>query len=191
VAHGNTFRREVDQAVKQYAHPKSDPSPQECGYVAQNNPKRHRASSEDGSTVVETALSTIALFTLVIGIIEISLALYTYHFTSEAAREGTRYAIVRGSSCNSSNSACPAPALAPDVQNYVRELRYPGINPAAITVTTTWPVTGTSCTPSSMPCNNPGNLVEVTVQYLFPLSIPFVPSSNLNMTSTSEMVISQ
>lgn len=144
---------------------------------------------DDASSVVETAVSAMILFSLVFGIIEASMALYAYHFTAEAAREGTRYAVVRGSSCSGSNTACPAQAS--DIQNYVSGLVFPGINPAAITVTTAWPTTGGSCTPSSNPCNNPGNIVAVTVNYRFAFATPFIPSSTLNMTSTSEMVISQ
>lgn len=144
---------------------------------------------DDGATVVETALSAMILLMLVIGVIETSTALYAYHFTSEAAREATRYAIVRGSACTGFSTGCPAQAS--DIQSFVRGLNYPGVNPSAVTVKTAWPTTGSSCTPSSNPCNNAGNLVAVTVQYQFLWSIPFVPSSMLNITSTSEMVISQ
>jgi Flp pilus assembly protein TadG len=159
--------------------------------VAHRNAVRRacdRLRNEDGQSVLETALSAIAVLTLFLGVMEMCLALYAYHFVSEAAREGTRYAMVRGSSCSGFPSACPA--LASDVQDYIKGLGFPGIDASAMTVTTTWPTTGSSCTPSSLPCNNPGNLVQVTVQYQF--SIPFVPSSNtLTMTSTSEMAISQ
>lgn len=149
----------------------------------------HSLYNDVGSSLLETALSSMILFSLVFGIIETSMALYAYHFTAEAAREGTRYAIVRGSSCSSSSFGCPAQAS--DVQNYVRSVAFPGINSAAITVMTAWPTTGASCAPSSNPCNNSGNIVVVRVDYRFPLSIPFLPSCTLNMTSTSEMVISQ
>lgn len=144
---------------------------------------------EDGQSTLETALSAIAVLTLFLGVMEMCLALYTYHFVSEAAREGTRYAMVRGSSCFGFTSACPAQAS--DVQTHVRGLGFPGIVSANVTVTTTWPTTGSSCTPSSLPCNNPGNFVQVTVQYSFPLSIPFVPSITLPLASTSKMAISQ
>jgi Flp pilus assembly protein TadG len=120
---------------------------------------------------------------------EISLALYTYHFVAQAARQATRYAMVRGSSCTTFASACPAQPS--DIQNYVRGLGFPGIDSDNITVTTTWPTTGAACTPSSMPCNNPGNAVQVTVKYNFPLSIPFVPASTLSLSSSSQMAISQ
>ena len=148
-----------------------------------------RLHGEEGQSLAETAISAVGVLTLFFGVMEMSLALYTYHFLSDAARLATRYAIVRGSSCSGFASACPASAS--DVQTFVKNLDFPGIVPANVTVTTTWPTTGSPCTPSSLPCNNPGNVVKVQVQYTFPLSIPFIPSSNLTMSSTSQMVISQ
>lgn len=149
-----------------------------------------RASSEHGSSVVEMALALVILLTMVFGMMEISLALYTYHFVSEAAREGTRYAIVRGSSCAGFATACPATPA--DIQNYIQTLGFPGINPAAMTVNTAWSSypAGGACLPLPN-CTNPGNMVQVTVNYQYPLSIPFIPASTINMSSSSEMVISQ
>ena len=140
--------------------------------------------------MVEMALSMIILLTILFGLIEICLALYTYHFVSDAAREGTRFAIVRGSACSAPGFECKATAA--QIQTYVRNLGFPGIIPSAMTVTTTWsayPVGGTCC--PSAACNNPGNLATVTVKYNFPLSIPFIKSSVIAMSSTSAMVISQ
>lgn len=132
----------------------------------------------------------IILLAVLFGVIEICLALYTYHFISAAAREGTRYAIVRGFSCQAPGNPCPATKA--DIQNYVSTLGFPGINIPSSDVSVTWAAypAGGSCSPSSS-CNNPGNMVTVTVKYSFPLSVPFVPSSKIPMTSTSAMVISQ
>jgi Flp pilus assembly protein TadG len=144
---------------------------------------------ERGSSMVEFALGASLLFMVVFGIIAMSLALYSYNVVSEAAREGTRYAIVRGMKCHFS-TACPASGT--DIQNYVQSLGFPGINPSNLTAITAWsayPV-GTLCAPSAS-CKNPGNQVKVTVSYQFPLVIPFVPSQTLSMSSTAEMVISQ
>jgi Flp pilus assembly protein TadG len=152
--------------------------------------RRGGTLSEHGSALIETALSLSLLFALVFGIMEIGWALYTYHFISEAAREGTRYAMVRGSSCAAAGSLCTDVSQT-DIQNYVKNLGFPGINSSDMTVTAAWPSTGAACTPSTTPCNNPGNLVQVTVAYQFPLSIPFVGASTINMSSLSEMVISQ
>lgn len=125
------------------------------------------------------------MFTMLIGTMNMSQAIYTYHYVSEAAREGTRYAMVKGS-----NVTTPATSAA--IQTYVQNLGYPGIQSSLMTVTTTWKAypTGTSCLPSST-CNNPGNLVTVTASYAYPLSIPYVGKKTLTMTSTSAMVIAQ
>jgi len=130
----------------------------------------------------------------IIGLMKICLAIYTYHFVSEAAREGTRYAIVRGSRCNTTyfTSACPANVDGSDVSAFVKSLGYPGISTSAMTVTSaysTYPA-GKVCTPS-LSCNNPSDLVTVQVQYAFPLSIPFMSNKTYTMTSTSAMIISQ
>lgn len=152
--------------------------------------RRHVPGSERGSASVEFAVTASVLFLTLIGLMKICLAIYSYHYVSEAAREGARFAMVRGSACSGFTSACPAAAA--DVQTYVRNVGYSGIVSTNLTVTTTWAAypTGSPCTPSST-CNNPGNLAKVKASYSFPLSIPWGPTRTLTMTSTSEMVISQ
>jgi hypothetical protein len=152
--------------------------------------RRHVPGAERGSALVEFAVSGSVLFLTLIGLMKICLAVYSYHYVSEAAREGARFAMVRGSACIGFASACPAAAA--DVQTYVRNLGYPGIVPSNMTVITTWAAypTGSACTPSSS-CNNPGNLAKVEAVYSFPLSIPWGPTRTLTMISTSEIVISQ
>jgi Flp pilus assembly protein TadG len=161
--------------------------------AVRNFPRRRctfHARGEQGAALVEMALAAAVLLTVLFGMMEISLALYTYHFVSEAAREGTRYAIVRGSSCTGFSAACPASPA--DIQSYVQNLGFPGIDPTAMTVDTVWSAypAGGACTPLAS-CNNPGNMVNVTVNYQFPLAIPFIPASTLAMSSSSQMVISQ
>lgn len=137
---------------------------------------------DHGSTLVEAALSITLLLAVLFGVMGGGYMLYTYHFLSYAARQGARYAMVRGSACDSSGGMpdCPNVTSA-QVQTYVRGIRQLGINSTQLTATTTWPK-GT---------NNPGDTVQVTTQYPFPLSIPFVTSATVNMHSTSQMVISQ
>src|SRR5271166_1056812 len=115
-----------------------------------------RVLCEQGASLIEDALALGILMTLMFGVIQVSLALYSYHSVSEAAREGTRYAIVRGSSCSGFTSACPAAAS--DVQTYIRGNGFAGLTSTSITVTTTWPTN-----------NNPGSVVSVTVSYPFSL----------------------
>jgi Flp pilus assembly protein TadG len=180
--------------VKQSGDRTGDRSPipplRECGLRTIGRQALHRARSESGAAIVEFALSAAVLLTVIFGMFAMCTALYSYHFVSEAAREGSRYAMVRGSGCSTYGkftSNCPTTSA--EVQTYVQSLDYPGITSTNLTVTTTWPTTGSACTPTVTPCNNPGNLVKVVVSYQFPLSIPFIPTSTLTMTSTSQMVI--
>jgi Flp pilus assembly protein TadG len=137
---------------------------------------------ESGSAIVEFAMASVMLFTLIFGIMAICLALYTYNVVSEAAREVGRYAIVRGSKCNSF-SDCPNVTQA-QLQTYLQSIKWPGIDPNSLIIPT-----GGVVWPSGN--ENPGNPVQVTVTYQFPLNIPFVPKRTLSMSSTSQMVISQ
>lgn len=150
---------------------------------------RSRLLREQGSSIVEMTLSIIILLTILFGLIEMCLALYTYHFVSDAAREGTRYAIVHGSTCLVGTVSCTVTPA--QIQTYVQYLGFPGINPSAMTVTTTYSAFPAGATCNALGCNGPGDLATVTVTYKFPLSIPFVTSNVLALSSTSSMVISQ
>lgn len=161
---------------------------------AKNTLKRIKRtlSAEEGATLIEAAVSLVVLLALFVAIMQICLALYASHFVADAAREASRYAIVRGStSCSNSPSLVDCNASADEIQNWVRSLGYPGIDPVNLTVTTTWPSSGADCYPSTSPCNNPGNLVSVAVTYTFPLNIPLWKNATINLSSTSQMVISQ
>jgi Flp pilus assembly protein TadG len=152
---------------------------------------------EEGQTIVETAMSIIILMTFMFGVMEGSLAVYSYHFISEAAREGARYAMVRGSTagaaCGTSYNSYDCVASAANIQTYVQFLGYPGINPSNMTVTSAWATfaTGNSCPASPSPCNSPGNQVTVTVSYSFPLNVPFIPPHTYTMSSSAAMIIQQ
>ena len=148
--------------------------------------------AEEGATLIEAAVGLVIILALFIGLLEICLALYASHFVADAAREASRYAIVRGSmSCSSSPNLTNCDATSDEIETWVRSLRYPGIDPRQLSVTTTWPSSGSDCYPSASPCNNPGNLVKVVVTYAFPLNIPFWRSATIHLSSGSEMVISQ
>ena len=147
---------------------------------------RSSATADDGAAAVEMAVSISALLLVIIGMMKMCLAVYCYHYTSEAAREGARWAIVRGSSSGQETTADA-------ITSYVKALGYPALLPANMTVNVTWAgfPTGVACTPNTNPCDNPGNMVTVTVQYAFPLSIPFSATRTLNMSSTSSAIIAQ
>jgi Flp pilus assembly protein TadG len=164
-----------------------------CKLRVRDSETTRRARGEAGGTLVEFALSATILTTLVFGVMAMCTALYIYHFVSDAAREGARYAIVRGSSCSTYGkftSDCPLSTTASPspIQTYVRSLPFPGINPNNLTVTAGWSAYPTSGT-CTAPCNSPGNLVTVRASYSYILSIPFVLTKTLSLSSTSEMVI--
>jgi Flp pilus assembly protein TadG len=147
------------------------------------------AQAEDGQAAVEFGLGASVLLMALVGMMKISLAIYTYHFIAEAAREGTRFAMVRGTTCSTlSPGLSTCPASKDDVGSYVKGLGYPGIVSSNMTVTTGYLTYPAGISTSSA---TPGNLVMVTVQYAFPLSIPFLKSKTYTMQSTSEMIISQ
>ena len=159
--------------------------------------------SEEGGSLVETALSCLILIPILFGIIQLSIGLYCYHYSADAAREATRFAIVRGANCNSymgSNAYCSptdgdgSGATANDIAQYVKSLGYPYSRSAVTTVQ--WcvpgsPATWTSC--SATRDNSIGNQVQVKVTYSYPLVIPFLQTTkfNLNLGSTSSMTIVQ
>lgn len=162
--------------------------------------RRRGWKRDEGETLVEMAISTAIVMMLLFGVFDFSAYFYTYHFVSDAAREATRYAIVRGNMCktqtpNQTNCA----ATGDQIQAYVDGLGYPGIDPSRMSVTSTWNTgalqtnghsTWTSCGTSDT-CKSPGNQVQVTVVYTFPLSVPFLNLQSMNVKSTSSMVISQ
>jgi Flp pilus assembly protein TadG len=146
------------------------------------------ARKQCGSTMVETALMLSVLLVMMFGIVGFGHALYTYHFVSNAAREATRWASVRGQTCTGLSGGCPASAS--DVQTYVSNVSGMGLDPAKITATTTWIAPPNNLAVCKTQPNNPGCVVEVQVQYSYQFLLPLLPSG-FKMQSTSQMVISQ
>ena len=70
----------------------------------------HRSRTTSGQAIVEFALVAPVFFLLLFGIIEAGRFIIYYETLSNAAREGTRYAIVHGS-----NSFCPSGPMPPGV----------------------------------------------------------------------------
>lgn len=136
--------------------------------------KKVRASrkSDRGASIIEFGLVVLVFYTFVFGIMDFGRALYNYHFVSHAAREATRYAIVHGADSI-------APATAADIAQYVKNITPQGIDPSAVTVSTTW-----------SPNNKPGSNVRVEVKDNFHFIMPLLLTAKLPMASSSQMVIS-
>jgi hypothetical protein len=168
-----------------------------------------RLSREEGGTeLVEFAMTALVLVMIMFAIFEFAFAMYTYHFTSYASQQATRFAMVRGYTwskniaTNCSTSAPPSfklpyscTASSTDIQNYVQSLASAGIIASNVTINTTnsyvWP--GQTPDGATAPCaqaNSQGCLVKVTVNYNFNF-LPFMKLSALPINSTSESVILQ
>jgi Flp pilus assembly protein TadG len=134
---------------------------------------RWRGRSEAGEVVVEFAF-TFPIFALFLyGIVEFSHYVFTDIALADAAREGARYAMVRGASS-------PTPASTADITTFVKG-QIALLDPASATVTVTY-----------NPDNNPGSTVNVKVSYPF---TPFMPGFGYiaaqTMSGNSQITIAQ
>jgi hypothetical protein len=141
---------------------------------------RRGLREEDGGSLTEFAISISVALTLVFVLMQLCLALYTYGMITETAREATRWAIVRGSTCiNGSGGSCTTSAAA--ITTYAKGLGFPNIGGGTLTVTPTFPGG----------CQTPGCTVKVVVTYTVPINLPFVPHNAIAMQSSSQMYIVQ
>jgi Flp pilus assembly protein TadG len=138
---------------------------------------------ERGASLPETAIVMGVVLALLFGIVDFGRAMYTYAFVAQLAREGARWAIVRGAQCTQLDH-CNASSS--DVQTYVQSLSEGATNANGITVTAIWP----TC-PPGLSGKQPGCTVNVNVAYKFAFIAPFVSHLTMPMSSTSQMVISQ
>jgi Flp pilus assembly protein TadG len=122
-----------------------------------------------GVEVIEFALVSILFCLLVFGIMEFGRAVWIYNTVAHLAKEGARFAMVRGSESN--HTATPT-----DVETYVSE-RAAGMT--GLTVTTTWDDSS----------KDPGTVVQVQVDKDFDPALPLVGLGPFTLSSTSRMVI--
>ena len=129
-------------------------------------------SRQSGSAIVEFTLVALMFFMLSLGLAEMGRAVFDYNIVSSLAREGVRWASVRG-------SASGHAATDVNISDYVKS-KASGMN---LTVTVTW-------TPAND--NSPGKTVNVQVLYNFRSIAPVLLSlGTIPLSSTSHMVIVQ
>lgn len=161
--------------------------------------------TERGTALLESAfVLTAVVLPLMFGILDFSRAMYTYHFVAYAAREGSRWASVRGADCLSPMTPCNITTSAP-IQTFVQ-----GIVPPGMYVTSCGGTSGgsfcavaswsgleadnaTDCTSGgTFPTNTPGCVVQVQVTYYYGFSLPFLSQiPAVKMVSTSQATITQ
>jgi Flp pilus assembly protein TadG len=146
--------------------------------------RRHRQGQRRGATLVEAAIVYPVALLLILGVIVVGLGMFRYNQVAELAREGARWASVRGAQYSADTGN--APASSTDIRNYVESLAT-GLDPNSLTVTTTWN-TSNALTHTSANNSTVKNTVSVTVSY------PWVPEAffggaTLTMQSTSVMTM--
>ena len=134
-----------------------------------------RARDQRGAALVEFALVSIVFFTIVFGIMEFGRMIFDYNIVSTVARDGARWASVRGSTSGHAASVL-------DVQTYVASRSVGLLTPSD--VTPTWP------DPGAGPPNAAGKTVHVNARYTFaPIILVLLPSTARTLSSTATMVI--
>jgi Flp pilus assembly protein TadG len=118
---------------------------------------RSPARDERGQALVEFAFVLPILLLLMLGLLDVARAVWQENTLAYAAREGTRYAIVHGSSSESP----VGPSNTGPIQTRVQDS---AIGVANITVTASWPDLA-----GSTPCTDRGCRVIVDA------TAPFVP----------------
>jgi len=155
-----------------------------------------------GQALVEFAIVAPLFFVLMFGLFEFGRAVYYIQVVNNAAREGTRYAIVHGS--NSLRPSGPMLNGNPwdptgrDVVQAVDSFAV-GIDPASLQVMVCW--NGKPPGPAAAPCDNaggdygpgnndPGSTIHVRVTYQFqPVLSGLIPLPSFTLAGESTLVI--
>lgn len=107
--------------------------------------------SDCGSAVIETALAFMLIVTLMIGIIESCVMMYTFSVVAEAAKHGVRYATIHGSmssNCSGPSTGCADSTgsnVVTDVTTFANQFVK---NVSGLTVQVSYPDAGGSTAPS-------------------------------------------
>jgi Flp pilus assembly protein TadG len=139
---------------------------------------RFSRRGDKGTAQIEFALSILFLMLFMVGMIEITMLVYTYTVLADSAKEGVRYAIVHGSKNGSSSGpTCPCPAIdgAPGTGVVKGFAQYSLHDTSTMTVTVTYPDAS----------NDPTNRVRVTVSY------PYAPFFGLGWPAVTVRAASE
>ena len=131
--------------------------------------RTHLRASENGSAVIEFAVVIGVFVVILLATFELGMMLWEKNTIAAAAREGARFAIVRGSESGRTTDTAGVAA-------YVRGRA--GLAP--IKVLTTWPAS-----------KDPGATVEVRVEYMHKPVSPLtgILQDSVALASTSRMVV--
>ncbi len=147
----------------------------------------NHAKRRTGVAVVEMAfVGPVALF-LILGIVDLGIAVWSYNNISEAAREGGRYAQVHGSKYAGWYAGSPSPPVGtppasgptannPNVEKVVRGNAF--VNQNNLTVLSSWPNGD----------NNPNSPVTIDATYSYS-PLLFLKLGTLTLHTRTTMII--
>ena len=144
-----------------------------------------RWKNEEGASLLEFSFVAVLFIMVLLFVVELSRMVLVYTALNQAARAGTRYAIVHGGvrsgTLGTTADSPSGPTNYSQIQTVTKNFASTGLlNPNNVTVAVAYP-DGT---------NLPGSAVTVTVSYTYdPLVSYFGSVLNKTMGSTSEGVI--
>jgi Flp pilus assembly protein TadG len=144
-------------------------------------PAIDRWREDRGNNLVEFALISFMFIMVLAGVVELGRMVLVYNTIANAAREGTRYAIVHGADQTSTPSGPGNPCTCTAVNTVITNFASAGlINTSAMTITVAYPNGN----------NNAGSPVTVKVLYTYDPFVGFFGSLlNVTLGSTSEGII--
>jgi Flp pilus assembly protein TadG len=143
---------------------------------------RAKQPRRKGGTVAEAAIVITLFLVLVMGVIDMGLAIFQRQVLSEAARQGARQAIVHGSKGTTSWGASQYGPASADTDAAIPNAIRPylvGIDPASVNITVQW-------LDSS---NDDKNRVRVTLEYTYHPMTTLVVQSTIPLSASSTMLI--
>lgn len=152
-------------------------------------PHRHRqatkVTSRHGAVLVEAAITLPVFLMLVLGIIDLGIAVQRYNLCAEAARIGARMAIVHGSDASRIGPWTSANAEAGIRARIDPLMAAAAVNPADVHVAVTY-----LKTTDQRDKNSPGSEVRVRVTVDYKHLVSFLNLGPLTVGSESRMIIS-
>ena len=144
-----------------------------------------RTHPRRGATLVEAALVTVALLSLLLGTLDLGIAVLRYNMLSEAARTGARMAIVHGADAPSEMAAWNAATAATQIKTALEPLMAgSGVAAGDFIVTVTYEQSG------GADAVKPGRPVTVLVSHNWLPIVTFLfGNAAVPLSATSKMII--
>lgn len=155
--------------------------------ISRRHDQLRSAQKRVGATAAEFSIISMVFLTAVLGMLELSVAVFQYHVVSHAARQGARLAMVRGELATRlgkwdpqalGNTHSALLSANDPISNAIRPY-VSGITPEHTTVTISWPDA----------TNDLESQVQVQIVTIHQPFITFLFSSNWTLTGRSTMPI--